>query len=209
MEATRSGTNLDVSSRGLTSPVGKMKLTLRERLRTGTRADHDRLDGLAGRLSFARYEDLLVFIRANCLAYRSLMAAAGHAEPMLAQRLDRAGDVLGALGTSLMDDALEVDTSGIEPIGLSYVVAGSSLGARLIAQQSEASADPRVRVLAELLLDPELDRRWRDLAGELRNMTGQGEQAEEIVTSAANCFRVFQQAFEHVLGSAGARYDVR
>nr|WP_321442088.1 hypothetical protein [uncultured Hyphomonas sp.] len=212
MEAVRPNPKFEASvqtNAGPPAPGDKADPSLRMRLRTETRPQHEQLDRLAGELSFSRFEDMLSFIQANCLAYRSLIAVAGDAEPMLAQRLDRARDVLESLDTHLNHEAVAIDTSGIEPIGLSYVVAGSSLGARLIAQQSEASSDPRVHALAEFLLDPEMDRCWRGLADELRNMSGQDSRAEEILVSAANCFRVFQQAFEHVLDMTGANHGVR
>ena len=84
MEAGRSSPTFDVSFQGKEeshAAAEQADPSLRMRLRTETRPSHERLDRLAGRLSFSEYEDMHAFIRATCLAYRSLASVAGDAKP--------------------------------------------------------------------------------------------------------------------------------
>lgn len=119
-------------------------MSLRLRLRQDTRAAHERLDVIAGALNLARRADYVRFLSAHASAYDVLRHADRDTSALMYQRMRAAQADLAVLGADAQETQpnLSVDPC-IEPIGLSYVILGSHLGARQIVKQVTASSPTR------------------------------------------------------------------
>lgn len=170
--------------------------TLRSRLREDTRVSHEDLDSFVMGLDLACYQDLCVFVRAHALAFAVLDEAFKGEHPLVAERLlstSRDLEDLKAHPPALQ--GLDISRP-LDPVGITYVIAGAHLGGKVLSTRVAASTDPRIGPL-RLFEAGDLPAIWSDLVTALKKRPAEGVEADRIVMSALDCFGVFRTAFEH------------
>lgn len=151
-------------------------------------------------LDLSIYEDFCQFVTAQHQALASLNNAVGESVPLLARRLNRARQDMLTLGCTT--DSLPVPAPSeiaASPIGLRYVVSGAALGSKALSGLKSRSRDVRVLEACQLTEDDTLLAEWRMLVPELLQFPGEGTVAEEAVSTAKACFRVFEDAFRVII----------
>lgn len=175
-----------------------MTQTLRDILRERTREAHGRVDALYGRLMLAEREGLSRFLTAHYLALAPVEAAirarANHDDipPALAPLVRRDLDALGAP----VPGAPHFGTlEHADPDGLSYVVAGSHLGARVLRRQWARSEDGAVRGAGQYLSSDAMAAFWPGFVQGLNARQPNRDVVERVVGGAVAAFSVFERAF--------------
>lgn len=169
-----------------------MGRTLREFLRAGTTRSHDRLDQRLGALIENGAPHYAEFLRIQLSARRSLeawLAAHGGLNTPPPQTALIARD-LSALGAALPSRyAPFAPASGVDPLGMHWVLAGSSLGNRAIL--SRLRKDSRTLPVA-FLSDTRMPDYWRSLRAKLERPADQGDEA--VLAGAKAVFAHFHAA---------------
>ncbi|MEM9795099.1 MAG: hypothetical protein AAF919_01330 [Pseudomonadota bacterium] len=168
-------------------------ISLRERLRSGTRQAHDATDTAFARFDLTKPAGLLGFLSAHRDAFASMRAVA---KPGLETSLDHALDCLTAdlavLGTTekpTVRNGPAVD----EVFAQKYLWLGSRLGTRMLARKWESGQDETARAAGRYLTETTTDRTaWRTLCDELEAMPGYGAEAERILAASNDWFALFE-----------------
>lgn len=171
---------------------GAAEFDLRTLLRQTTAAAHCEVERLYDTLDLTCVPDLRTFL----LAHHMAVAAIGRA-------LDRTGgdDPFGllplirsdleALDCRRMPDPCPGPERSLHPAGLTYVVAGSRLGARILHRRAARAPARRVRAATCYLAAADGDGLWSDWQareGAAAVARGEGEQIVAAALYGFNCF---------------------
>ena len=170
--------------------------TLRHRLRTDTRDAHECIDQIAGALDLSDYRDFCVFMLGNAMAYADLLAQTCIQTDLLTHRLDLANHDLASLALKPVSIVSSSHRPVMNELGLTYVIAGSYLGAKHLNKTRLSSCDRRVLAASRSLADTALPNLWRGLVKDLSAKTSLGLEADQAVASAGKCFNIFADAFQ-------------
>ena len=141
-------------------------MTLRAFLREATRADHERVDAAYGAYDLACPNGYASFLRAHHAALSGLPPLAPLGLPRVDQRALLEADLRG-LGRALPPPAPRLLLScEAERLGAYYVLVGSRLGARVLADQLAATRAPHA-AHARYLTSRDAEAAWRALRGVL------------------------------------------
>lgn len=187
-------------------------MVLRWTLREHTCAHHARVEGLFDTLDLSSRSGLVTFLRAQGAALdaiaRRLRDDAAAPYEMVAG-IDalrrRIGDDLRTLDAAPVTRDIAMPSPDVHPMGLIYVVAGSRLGARVLARRLAASPDPAVRA-ADTYLGTRDDDMWRRFLVLLESEPVASGDTDRILAGADAGFACFEQAFDTAKDYAG---DVR
>ena len=179
-------------------------MNLRSRLREQTRDAHDSVDTLFGQHDLATREGLSITLQAHAIALRRSLAALpgrnsrSYARTLLIMLAAIESD-LAALGVSPtgVDQSDPTDTA-IHPLGLIYVIAGSSLGARILLSDIRKSNDPDVVSATRYFSCPESAEMWKSVSTTLMRWTGSKDEEKMIIASAQTAFLWFEAAHRSV-----------
>lgn len=167
--------------------------TTRERLRTETRDQHDRLDAAFSGLDLDRPGGLAVFLAAQDAALSALTCEAGPdrpaAEALLAEMRGALSADLGTLGAGrpVLPPPLTADATAVL-----YILLGSRLGTQVIARRWREAAQGSARQAGRYLtLDPRKDA-WRAFLH--RHGTAGDAGADRLVAHARRLFDHFAAA---------------
>jgi len=175
---------------------------LRDRLRLATASDHATLDSLAGALDFEIASDYAAFLSASATALTPLELALEHAGvgvwlrdwPLRTRRVALAQD-LAAMGLPEPQAVSAPIPSHAFGAGLLYVLEGSRLGARLLAQKVRR-ATPQSPLA--YLTHGEGHNLWRSFLAWLEAQPKVGLWTDEAEAGARYGFQCFSAAFETV-----------
>lgn len=170
--------------------------SLRHRLRSDTRTAHETLDGIVVNLHLANFQDLSVFLRAHCRALTSLDLSFCGQHNLVSHQLSTVqSDIQRLQITPSRPFRGGSVTGNLDPDGVTYVIAGSHLGGKILAKQLALSEDPRVLPL-QLFNDDRVALTWTNLVARLRTKPACGVPANRMVNSALTCFDVYSAAFQ-------------
>ena len=170
-------------------------MTLRAFLREETRADHERVDAAYGACDLADPRGYAAFLRAHHAALSGLPPLCPLGLPRLDQRAALEADLVG-LGAALPAPLPRLILAGEpERLGAYYVVVGSRLGARVLADQLAATRAPHA-AQNRYLTDRSADAAWRRLRAVL---SGPGpfpnpDERERVLRGARAAFSHFEGA---------------
>jgi len=175
--------------------MGGMQTTLRERLRTGTRAAHDDVDHAFAPHDLAKFPGYVAFLRSHAKALKSLTP-----DPALPTRLrcrisldiGLIAHDLTQLGAALPDGSL-CETRHHHPIAVEYVLLGSSMGLRVLSKRWGRSSDPRVLGTSSFLRS-DRSKEWRPFCNRLTAMPATGAIADRVVLDSQRIFSAFARA---------------
>lgn len=181
--------------RGLTGQIVnelqvKRSATLRERLRSDTRVQHEQVDAAISAIDLGTPEGLGDFLAIQHAALTRLACAEGHdraeAEAVGSELLDALTADLSALGRDLSD--LSVPTLRGHPTAVLYILLGSRLGTQVIARHWQKTASGAALDAGRYLtLDPRKDA-WRDFCARAGDIVAEGVEADRIVADASAIF---------------------
>lgn len=177
--------------------------TLRLRLREETRDAHASVDALFSQHDLSTRTGLGTVLRAHSVALNRTLSALSDQSSAYAQTvhtmiaaIDEDLDALdeSAPASSHIDDP----DAHVHPLGLIYVIAGSTLGARILLSDIQASGDPRVAAATRYFACPATNEMWKSVSSTLKGWSGQPHEENEIVTSAQTAFSWFEAAHRTV-----------
>lgn len=165
---------------------------LRQHLREGTRAAHDRVDAVMGSFDLTSRDGLAGFLDAQLRALENLaLSPPPYGLPPV------------TLGTLL---AADLETLGFRPVpsvppaagdedaalGAYYVVAGSRLGAQILRKRWRQASDPRVLAAGRFLSDDSMLIGWKEF-NELLSRD-HGIEPDAVLGGALDAFGRFEAA---------------
>ena len=171
--------------------IEKGRNVLRSRLRSETRADHEATEAAFARWDLSTRKGLESTLRAHVSALESLAASLearsdDFTEVQRLTNLARAG--LEALSASPRGNLRE--PSSLHPLGVSYVILGSRLGAGIQAGQLQPTSDQAVQTARQYFCDRGSGKHWRRLLAELETVHTPAEQ-NTIIQAARAAFSLF------------------
>ena len=177
----------------MTAPAPPRETTLRDYLRQEPEADHRKIDTAFGQLDLTKPNDLAHFLRAHFLALSLLEPFLRNAAelPPMDSRLHLIQADLVILGDRCPElPAREV--AALHPLGAAYVVAGSSLGQRVLRRHWARSGDPDVRQAGRFLGDDSLTPYWKALQSELAQPSHERPDTPAILEAARRTFALYE-----------------
>ena len=172
-------------------------MDLRQRLRIETRFDHDLVDAAMTDLQLDRREGLIAWLqmhRAELHRLEPVMAQLGaNAPPVISHLID--ADLM-ALGVNL--PVLPIDRSAmhLHPLGLTYVIAGSHFGAKVLRERWRLSHDVSVKAAHHMLNSELMALYWPRFVGLLNATKPDQAETVAIIAAAKACFNGFGRSFE-------------
>jgi heme oxygenase len=179
------------------------KLTsLRSLLRDSTTAAHAAVDRQFAAMLAAGLPGYVDFLRASAAAILPLeqALAAARVHDILPDwdartRATALRDDLDALGVPAPAVRVHVAVEGeARQFGMLYVLEGSRLGAKILARQAQASADPRIRAATRYLRHGEGQRLWPSFVARLEASAATARAPHEAVAGALAAFALFGAA---------------
>lgn len=165
-------------------------VSLREHLRSHTRRDHEQLDKALASLDLSRQQDYARFLRFHAVARAGIedwLSRHAPAEACPPQQLSLIEDDLAALGAIPPSSTPAFEAPAENWLGVSYVVAGSHLGNRMLLKQIDATSQPHAFLSGEAMQDY-----WKHLRPALEESVG-GREANENAASARAAFTHFSR----------------
>ena len=174
----------------------------RFRLREETSEAHTRLDKSLVKYDLSTYSGLASYLCVHYLArYHLHDSIFGH-------------ENLRDDGSKLEDLRHDFDQLGLsapkwhfapkaEPhhaLGLTYVMAGSSLGGKLLYKDWARADDPAVQAASRFMTNAKSSTSWKMFLTYLDNSTFLEKEIQDIIKSANYCFGVFEAANQEISG---------
>lgn len=165
---------------------------LRTRLRAETRAEHEALDRQYGALDLSDPADYALFLRAHHAAHSVVEPLIRPAPPRLAA-LQRDLAAMGlAEGPAFVADYV----NNANLLGLSYVVAGSHLGGKVLKKAWSATKNSQMRDAGGHFEVPGQKRHWQFVLRRLSNVQTGDEPG--VIDGARAGFRCFADALAFI-----------
>jgi heme oxygenase len=174
------------------------KLDTRETLRRETRVDHRRVDDAFGMLDISTYNGLATFLQAHLLALAAI-------EPIVAwltptelrppQMLELLQNDLARLDMKPLPSASFSHLNYSNPVGLSYVIAGSHLGSAFLRMTWNNTSDIRVLAAGNYRNSQKMRAYWPNLLLHFKHTNYDEEEIKLIVGGAKAAFNTFEHAF--------------
>lgn len=179
---------------------------LRVALKAETRSHHDRVDALlnpndlSSRTGLGRF----LLMQAGALSVlEPIMDDPRYLPPP--RQLDLVKADLETLSISAAPFASALVTDDLHPVGLTYVIAGSHFGNKVLKNNWAATTDPRVLLAGRFLCSVAMKDYWPRFSDYLRKSAFEPPERSRIIRSAKTCFRVFEEAF--LFAMKNARHD--
>ena len=184
-------------------PTNDNASPLRWRLREETQSAHETLDKRVSAIDLTTEAGYVAFLKAQAAAYLSI-AHLPQAPPQLAIRARLAMDDLSDLGitTGALHRIEWPGTPEPDPLGVGYVVGGSSLGHRLLLQRWAESDNQRLLRASRFMHYDGLTVLWRETLRALQQVGLDERRCQSVLQSAKACFRIFDLAFEAELSAS-------
>ncbi|KCZ50255.1 biliverdin-producing heme oxygenase [Hyphomonas pacifica] len=170
--------------------------TLRQRLRAETAEDHARLDAMMSRHDLTTPQGLTAYLQINYLALTCLKPVmTGHMDlPAPRLLLPEIRQDLSALGAPLPRWEDQPDPGEPHPLGLIYVIAGSSLGARFLYLQWKATENTVVQTAGNYLSSLKAESDWNLFLRHASGLDADEAEVLQIMKSARVGFTIFSSA---------------
>ncbi len=168
---------------------------IRERLRVGTSASHSRLDASLIEYDLTTRAGLKAYLSVHFVARENLhrISTEPNERQSHARKLGELRDDLRVLGSA--PPTVRLDDFAIRhPLGLSYVIAGSSLGSKLLYKQWLLSDDDVVGRAGQFLTSAKDSSDWVDFLKKTDTLCLSDSELDEVVASANTVFAVFENA---------------
>jgi heme oxygenase len=173
---------------------------LRFILRDETRVAHTRLDEALVSYDLADPVGLAKYLSIHYLARQHLTTMLNGLEA-LRDDTSRLNDLtldLSTLGVPLPSWISPPDQTSKNPLGLIYVIAGSSLGSKVLYKNWALSTHPLVNRANLFVTHSKNNDIWTRFLAYIKNKEFSQSETKDIITSANFCFKVFEAANDQV-----------
>lgn len=166
-------------------------VSLRDRLRADTRAQHTRLDDLISRFDVGTVTGLSRFLTVHHAGFSGLHAALS----ATAETKKMLGDLVGRLSADMT--ALDVTPATVtpdisaHPDAIGYVALGSRMGSKVLRKRWKSSSDPKVTAASAYFTSPDYLDAWRAYCTRTEQLDGDSDSATQIVEDADRIFESF------------------
>lgn len=175
-------------------------MAIRWALRQDTAAAHAAIEQLYETLDLSSRPGLTVFLAAHAAAFRAIVGALDATVP--AELADRVAAMIALIEADLATldvtrhpQGLPAPSPVADPLGLVYVVAGSRLGARILARRAAASPDPAVRGACGYLAAAQSDGLWPAFVAHLEDRALPPRDQARVIAGAHAGFACFESAY--------------
>ncbi|MGJ8558726.1 MAG: biliverdin-producing heme oxygenase [Litorimonas sp.] len=169
-------------------------------MRTETSKAHANLDAALVKYDLTTRSGLSNYLNVHLLARHFLaenQSAYGteidHAESLSAIRSD-----LETLGVKAQKEIDWTPITAFHPIGLTYVIAGSSLGSKILYKEWAQSNDEAVIRAGKYMTAAKDGSDWSNFLTYIDATDFSANETDHIVVSANECFALYQAAVYHV-----------
>ena len=179
--------------------------SLRAILREKTSDAHEALDAALIDYDLTSRSGLRDYLRVHYRARVQLTKLySGHPiEVDHTQSLSALQSDLSVLGAKL-PHPMNLELSGdLHPVGVTYVVAGSSLGSKLLFKHWSRAVDEKVRQAGTFMTRAKDNADWIKFLAYIDAADFSAKEIEHIVISANGCFAIFEAAIHTVDGPTG------
>lgn len=180
--------------------TGGLPVRLRDALKKATADLHRAVERQFETLDIRTIPGMTMFLQAHAVAVGAIAEALGpHAEDgpcFTALRAALSRD-LASIGARKPPAAAHPPTDA-HPLGLTYVVAGSRLGARVLHGQALTSPDERVRSASGYLAPDLCADLWARVKRQLETLAPVEAERERIISGAFAGFACFENALRSV-----------
>jgi heme oxygenase len=178
--------------------------TLRHVLREETSDAHTQLDKALISYDLSQKDGLAKYLTIHHLARQHLTKMLSGLEDLrddLARLEDLSMD-LSTLGAPLPSWIITPDKSPKHPLGLIYVMAGSSLGSKILYKNWESSTDSSVKSANRFVTNAKNNDIWKRFLAYIERNEFSREETEDIISAANFCFTVFEAANNQLKSTA-------
>lgn len=165
---------------------------IRKRLKNDTALAHQRLDHALIKHDLTSRQGLSDYLQVHYIARKALNST------FSVNNDDKAISYLSADLATLGVIEPAVETKEIieapHPLGLTYVIAGSSLGSKVLYKVWSSSTDEIVKRAGKFMAFAKDNSDWRDFLAHIAMYDYSEKEIKEIVRSANYCFAVFESA---------------
>lgn len=174
--------------------------SLRTLLRTETSDAHEGVDSALIDYDLTDRSGLSDYLRVHFLARRCLAEHyTGHTiEIDHSQSLSDLRSDLRILGADLPRPMTMTSVGILHPVGVTYVVAGSSLGSKFLFKQWSRAADEVVKRAGIFMTLAKDNSDWKKFLAYIDAAAFSAKEIDKIVASANSCFAVFEAAIRTV-----------
>lgn len=177
-----------------------MMNSLRSTLRFETAIAHERLDQALCVYDLTTQRGLAQYLKVHllaCLHLNQLTTDEGF-RCEIATKISSIQADLGVLNTTLSSHKLPTSNAYQHPVGLTYVIAGSSLGGKLLFNDWAKTIDPVVKKAGKFMHSAKITDSWKKFLTYIDKNDFSSEEIEKIVSSANYCFGVFEYAHQAI-----------
>ena len=173
---------------------------LRVILRSKTASAHAQLDLALGEYNLTRRSDLSNYLRVHYLARLHLEDIFSTKEMRLSnqQKLNAIQSDFEVLGAELPQRMKRNNISSYHPIGLTYVMAGSSLGSKVLYKRWTASTDVIVQRAGKFITNAKDNSEWVVFLAHIGSLKVSQNEIDDIVLSANDVFEIYKTANDQV-----------
>lgn len=178
--------------------------TLRHVLREETSSAHTQLDQALISYDLSQKDGLTKYLTIHYLARLHLTKMLSSLENLRDDkaRLEDLSMDLSLLGAPLPSWRVEPDQMPKHPLGLIYVMAGSSLGSKILYKNWESSTDSLVKSANRFVTNAKNNDIWRRFLTYIERNEFSSEETQDIISSANFCFAVFEAANNQLKSSS-------
>lgn len=171
--------------------------TLRDRLRRGSSAAHERLDTEVSRLDLTGREGFAAFLAMQATALDAMIRGGASGDlltvEMLADLRDSALSDLEVLGVQA--PALG-DTGPMRREAVDYVILGSRLGTAVLRRRWLEADDELVQRASRYFIQPQLSSLWRSHCAAMSARPGADATADLVLADVIALFTLFRAALD-------------
>jgi heme oxygenase len=170
---------------------------VRKRLKIETALAHQRLDHALIKHDLTSRQGLSDYLRVHYIARYALNSTFSvHNNDKAISYLS---DDLATLGVTEPVVEIKKEIEAPHPLGLTYVIAGSSLGSKVLFSVWNSSTDKTVKRAGKFMAFAKDSSDWRDFLAHIAMYDYSEEEIKRIVRSANYCFAVFESANERMI----------
>jgi len=170
---------------------------IRERLKKETALAHERLDQALIKHDLTSRQGLSDYLQIHYIARRALNEV--FSTDLIDQSLVSLSEDLAALGINEPDVHIIEPLVAPHPLGLTYVIAGSSLGSKVLFRIWNASTDETVKQAGKFMAFAKDSSAWRDFLVQIKTYEYTEQEIKKIIESANYSFAVFESANERMI----------
>ena len=173
---------------------------LRVRLRAETASSHARLDAALVTYDLTNRSDLSDYLSVHYLARLQIAVIVSEDAARLSnqQKLADIRSDLEVLSLKPPQCMKRSNSTSYHPLGLTYVMSGSSLGSKLLYKHWATATDTIVQQAGTFITNSKDSSEWTFFLAHVKTLKVSHDEVSDIVASANSVFEIFEAANDQV-----------